>query len=133
MVNIDGNQSVEIKREKDKWYFDPRIEREFQCGPVFRSDDVIYREVQIPTEFWKIAVIVKEDGNLSATAYLQSKKCLIDDLEFAYGEYKTYQVHISTIENLIGLDFGNLRKYDPKDCLESSRVHIINSSDDIII
>lgn len=210
VVNIDGSQLVSIKREKkDKWYFDPRIEGEFQCGlevyehkdidqghltrrldpvwggeelankanedtfhltncapqheslnrktwsdledyilqnaanykikvtvftgPVFRSGDVIYREIQIPAEFWKIAVIVNEDGNLSATAYLRSQKCLIDNLEFAYGKYKTYQVDISTIENLTGLDFGDLRKYDPKDLLESTRVHIIKSPEDIII
>ncbi|MER2090356.1 MAG: DNA/RNA non-specific endonuclease, partial [Sporosarcina sp.] len=53
-------------------------------GPVFRMDDVIYRGVQIPAEFWKIAVIVKKDGNLSATAYLQTQKNLIEDLEFVY-------------------------------------------------
>ncbi len=43
-------------------------------GPVFRSDDLIYRGVQIPAEFWKVVVIVKQDGHLSATAYLQSQK-----------------------------------------------------------
>ena len=74
-------------------------------GPVFRVDDIVYRGVQIPAEFWKIAVIVKKDGNLSATAYLQTQKNLIENLEFAYGEYKTYQVPISKIEAITGLDF----------------------------
>ena len=100
-------------------------------GPVFRMDDIIYRGVQIPAEFWKIAVIVKEDGNLSATAYLQTQKNLIEDLEFAYGEYKTYQVPISKIEAITGLDFEDLRNYDPLNQLESTIGYVIDASGDI--
>ena len=100
-------------------------------GPVFRMDDIIYRGVQIPAEFWKIAVIVKKDGNLSATAYLQTQKNLIENLEFAYGEYKTYQVPITKIETLTGLDFDNLRNYDPINQLESTIGHVIETSVDI--
>lgn len=100
-------------------------------GPMFRSDDMIYRGVQIPVEFWKVAVIVKEDGNLSATAYLQSQKNLIENLEFAYGEYKTYQVKISDIEKLTGLDFGELRNHDPIAQLEAKIGHIIETPEDI--
>lgn len=102
-------------------------------GPVFRADDILYRNVQIPAEFWKVAVIVKKNGELSATAYLQTQKGLIKDLEFEYGEYKTYQVRVATIENLTGLDFGNLRNYDPKERFEINEVgHIINNSEDIV-
>ncbi|KAA0966771.1 endonuclease [Sporosarcina sp. ANT_H38] len=100
-------------------------------GPVFRMDDIIYRGVQIPAEFWKIAVIVKKDGNLSATAYLQTQKNLIEDLEFAYGEYKTYQVPISKIEAITGLDFVDLRNYDPLNKLESAIGYVIETSGDI--
>jgi endonuclease G len=100
-------------------------------GPVFRMDDIIYRGVQIPAEFWKIAVIVKKDGNLSATAYLQTQKNLIEDLEFAYGEYKTYQVPISKIEAITGLNFEDLRNYDPINQLESTIGYVIDASGDI--
>ncbi|MEH7050100.1 DNA/RNA non-specific endonuclease [Bacillus pseudomycoides] len=205
VVNIDGKQLIDIKREKDKWHFDPRIEKKFQCGPelyqdndidqghlvrrrdpvwgnvaqeankdtfhftncspqhknlnqktwldledyilnnaensklkvtvftgpIFRSDDIVYRGVQIPAEFWKIAVIVKEDDRLSATAYLQTQKNLIDNLEFAYGEYKTYQVPVSKIESLTGLDFGDLRHHDPITRLESTIGHVIEAAEDI--
>lgn len=31
-VNIDGNFSYRIKREPDKWFFDPRLDREEQTG-----------------------------------------------------------------------------------------------------
>ncbi|VDH00336.1 Nuclease precursor [Lysinibacillus sphaericus] len=100
-------------------------------GPVFRIDDIIYRGVQIPAEFWKIAVIVKRDGNLSATAYLQTQKSLIEDLEFAYGEYKTYQVPILKIEAITGLDFEDLRNFDPLNQLESTIGYVISASQDI--
>ncbi|MBN1266025.1 MAG: DNA/RNA non-specific endonuclease, partial [Anaerolineales bacterium] len=84
-------------------------------GPVFRESDPPYLEVhRIPEEFWKVAVMVKDDGQLSATAYLQSQRDLISDLEVeAYGQYKTYQVPIADIEGLTGLDFGALRQHDP--------------------
>lgn len=100
-------------------------------GPVFRLDDVIYRGVQIPAEFWKIAVIVKKDGDLSATAYLQTQKNLIEDLEFAYGEYKSYQVPISKIEAITGLDFEDLRNHDPLHQFESTIGYVIEVPGDI--
>ncbi|QBP42811.1 DNA/RNA non-specific endonuclease [Paenisporosarcina antarctica] len=204
VVNIDGNQLIDIERN-DNWYFDSRIKIEYQCGPelyknnpldrghlvrrrdpnwgesaekankdtfhftncapqhsnlnqkswldlenyilhnaknsnlkvtvftgpVFKVDDITYRGIQIPAEFWKIAVIVKEDGSLSATAYLQTQKNLTEDLEFAYGEYKTYQVPISKIEVMTGLDFGAIRDHDPINQLESSIGRVIKKSGDI--
>lgn len=205
-VNIDANQLIDVEREKDKWYFDPRIERTFQSGPdlysdnsldrghlvrrrdpvwgemakeanedtfhftncspqhanfnqktwldlenyildhaknnklkvtvftgpVLRIDDMIYRGFQIPAEFWKVVVMVKEDGALSATAYLQTQKNLIEDLEFAYGKYKTYQVPVSHIEALTGLQFGDVRNNDPIGRLESTMmIHVIGNVDDI--
>ncbi|MCC5465680.1 DNA/RNA non-specific endonuclease [Pelosinus baikalensis] len=109
-------------------------------GPVFRTDDMLYRGVKIPAEFWKIAVMVKEDGNMSATAYLQTQKNLIRDLDFAFGSYKTYQVAVSNIEILTGLDFGDLRNHDPlrsitevADDTESAIVNVINTPSDIRI
>ena len=90
-------------------------------GPVFRSDDMIYRgKFKIPAEFWKVAVMIKDDGKMSATAYLQTQKNMIENLEFAYGEYKTYQVPVARIEEITGLDFGELSQYDPIANIESS-------------
>lgn len=107
-------------------------------GPVFRSDDMLYRGVQIPAEFWKVVVMVKANGTLSATAYLQTQKNLIRDFEFAYGSYKTYQVSIAIVENLTGLMFGNLQSHDPF-CrtktnayhLETTIAHVIEKPEDI--
>lgn len=94
-------------------------------GPVFRADDPIYRdEYQIPVEFWKVVAMVKGDGMLSATAYIQSQDNYIRDLEFAYGAYQTYQVPLGLIEELTGLDFGDLYQFDPMGRDESSGILI---------
>jgi endonuclease G len=205
-VNIDGAQIQPLKRDADKWFFDPRIERDFQMGPevyskndldrghlvrrldpvwgsraaeanddtfhftncspqhknlnqktwqgledyilknadvhdlrvsvftgpVFRNDDMLYRDrFQIPAEFWKVVVMVKADGKPSATAYLQTQKNLIIDLEFAFGEYKTYQVPVTRIEALTGLDFGKLRNFDPLANIEATLGRVIHMPQDI--
>jgi len=210
-VNIDGSELQQLERKNDVWYYDPRIERNFQygpelysnndldrghlvrrldpvwgsnfkdanedtfhfsncspqhknlnqktwldledyilrnadvhdlkvnvfTGPVFNQNDLIYRgKYLIPSEFWKVVTIVKndDDHSISSTAYLQTQKQLIEDLKFVFGEYKTYQVSISKIESLTGLDFGNLRNFDPfskrKDIIP---VRIINNEKDIIL
>jgi endonuclease G len=95
---------------------------------VFRTNDMEYRGVQIPAEFWKVVVMVKADGAVSATAYLQTQKNLIENLEFAYGAYKTYQVPISHIEKLTDLQFGELRTHDP---IDSPTIHVIEMARDI--
>ena len=91
-------------------------------GPVFAADDDQYRGIQLPRQFWKVVVMVKDDGaggTLSATAYLLSQEKLIKGLEvadlkaFSYGEYRTYQVPVSRIEQLTGLSFGRLTDFDP--------------------
>jgi endonuclease G len=95
-------------------------------GPVFRDDDTVYRgRYRIPAEFWKVVAMVKPDGALSATAYLQTQKNLIDNLEFAYGSYKTYQVPVARIEHLTDLDFGSLRGADPLAGQESTFAGIV--------
>lgn len=86
---------------------------------------MIYRgKFKIPAEFWKVVVMVKDDGNMSATAYLQTQKNMIENLEFAYGEYKTYQVPVARIEEITGLDFGELSKYDPIANIEAAGLMI---------
>jgi endonuclease G len=80
-------------------------------GPVFRDDDTPYRGVRIPREFWKV-VVIRTPARPSATAYMVSQAKELQDLEFAFGRYKTYQVAIKEVERLTGLDFGTLARYD---------------------
>ena len=87
-------------------------------GPVFRTDDPPYRDFLLPLDFWKVVVMVKDDGTLSATAYTLTQRDLVTGLEFLFGEFRTYQVPLRQIEEWTDLDFGDLRNFDPKDALE---------------
>jgi DNA/RNA endonuclease G (NUC1) len=87
-------------------------------GCVFKPDDRSHKKVQIPAKFWKILVMTKEDGTLSATGYIVQQDDLIQDitereLGFVYEQFKTYQVPITDIEAATGLTFG-LNDFDPK-------------------
>ncbi len=193
-VNIDGRKDVNIRREKDKWFYDPRIDRSEQIGedlyssnpldrghlvrrldpawgndfevakvanddtfhftncspqhqdfnqskkvwagledyllqnannldlkisvfsgPVFRENDKKYRNYKLPREFWKVAVMIKKDKTLSATAYLLSQEKMIGNLEsdFVFGAYSTYQTSIEAIEKLTDFDFQDLKAAQP--------------------
>lgn len=84
-------------------------------GPVFAADDAVYRGIQLPKQFWKIAVMVRAK-KLHATAYLLSQAALIQNLkeaDFAYGAYRTFQVPVKKVEQLTGLSFGKLSAADP--------------------
>jgi endonuclease G len=84
-------------------------------GPIFRADDRAYRGALLPREFWKVVVMVKaETGELSATAYMLSQANLFTDLEFVFGQFRTYQVPVTHVEKLTGLRFGKLKDFDPK-------------------
>ncbi len=86
-------------------------------GPVFAEDDDDYRGVKLPRQFWKVAVMVKGSGQLSATGYLLSQEQLLQGLEraeeFSYADYRTFQVPVGRIEALTGLSFHSLTGFDP--------------------
>lgn len=85
-------------------------------GPVFRDDDRKHRGLKLPREFWKIVVFQKAAGEPSAVAFILSQRDLIKDLppeEFEVGPYAPFQVKILKIEQLTGLDFGQLTSHDP--------------------
>ncbi len=90
-------------------------------GPVLAAGDPECRGVQLPREFWKVVVIGRAGGKLSATAYLLSQAELIQNLEeFTYGAHRTFQVPLRRIETVTTLDFGPLRGFDPLDTDESA-------------
>jgi endonuclease G len=90
-------------------------------GPVFNDDDMVYRGIKIPKSYWKIVAANSSSGDsVYATGYLLSQGEWLDDLEFVFGEYRTFQVPISTIENLTGLNFGNLSQDDPLQISETT-------------
>jgi len=209
--NIDGGRLQRIKREKDRWFLDPRIDTRFQIGdelyrdndldrghlvrrldpawgdiaearlgagdtffftncspqhikfnqqlwleledylldnaetrgfaacvftgPVFDAGDPVYRGVQLPRAFWKVATMVHDQRDaLTATGYIVSQGDLIQDIEFVFGEFRTYQVPLRRLEELTGLDFGTLRDADPLAQEEStSAPHQLLTPDDVVL
>ncbi len=89
-------------------------------GPVFSEADIEYRGVQIPEQFWKVVAMVAPGGTLHATAYLLSQRQFLDDLEFVFGKFRTYQTSVAKIEELTGLSFGKLSQHDPLNGTESA-------------
>lgn len=83
-------------------------------GPVFREDDPEYRGIRVPLEYWKVAVLVGDDGQLNSLAFLVTQEDLIRPVveEAAIDTARTFQTSVSEIERITGLDFGRLRTHD---------------------
>lgn len=64
---------LERKAKKDK------IRISVITGPIFKASDPQYKNnamdapVRIPLEFWKVCALIREDGTLSATAFVLSQ------------------------------------------------------------
>lgn len=89
-------------------------------GPVFSEDDIPYRGVLLPLQFWKIAALIKNDGTLSVSGYMLSQEKFLEgiDVEEAirdtgFGQYRTYQVSLSKIAQLTGLYLEPYYSKDP--------------------
>jgi endonuclease G len=83
-------------------------------GPIFTEDDRPYRGALLPLAYWKVAVMIHDQRDaLTATAYIVSQKDLLSRLEFVFGQFKTYQVSITELEQRTNLDFGDLKRFDP--------------------
>lgn len=103
-------------------------------GPVFAATDPTYRDVRLPGAYWKVAVMVRADGTrLSATGYLVSQSDLLTNLEFVYGQFKTYQVSIGVIQSLTGISFGPLTTLDPLHGQESAQARELTVPSDITV
>ncbi len=103
-------------------------------GPVFGEHDRLYRGVQLPEEFWKVVAMVREDGSLHATAYLLTQADLLTDFEFAFGQFKTFQVPLARVEELTDLSFGRLPDHDPLAAIEGvGALRLLRRPQDVLI
>ncbi len=90
-------------------------------GPVFGDDDPVYTtrdgdEVPLPLSYWKVVAMVKDGGQLSATAYLISQKDLVGELlEAPSFRIEEFQTTVREIERMTQLSFDQLRDFDPLD------------------
>lgn len=90
-------------------------------GPVFSADDIPYRNVKLPLQFYKIAAMIRKDGQPSVTGYLLTQDVekyrgmeLLETIgEDGFGAFKTYQVPLRTIQQLTGLNLERLMQFDP--------------------
>ena len=84
-------------------------------GPVFRGNDMPYRGILLPKEFWKLIVYVRDNGKPGAVAFVLSQESLIKSYpaeDFVVGPYKPFQVKISELEQRINLNFGGIDTFD---------------------
>ncbi len=89
-------------------------------GPIFSEDDLAYRGILLPLQFWKMAAVIKNNGKLSVTAYVLSHKDYLDDVsnrgligDTGFEEYKTYQIPLRRLQELTNLHLDDLLEYDP--------------------
>lgn len=91
-------------------------------GPVFGRQDPVYRGVDIPLKFFKVAVFI-QGGKLAATGYVVDQTPELADLPDVprpavteeappLGPFRTFQVPIRDIATLTGLDLGQLVAVD---------------------
>ena len=59
--------------------------------------------------------------------------CQLTDLEFVFGQFRTYQVPVSEVEKRTGLDFGKLRRADPLKDRESFAIREIDKLEEIVL
>lgn len=83
-------------------------------GPFFTHNDMTFKEsgARIPNAYWKVVAFISETGLPSATAYKISQEKELAELEFAYGQYKTYQISIQEVMDNTSIDFSELLQYD---------------------
>jgi endonuclease G len=67
-------------------------------GLVLSNQDIPYRGVHLPKQFWNVMVMVKEDGELSVTAYLLRQDRLLQGREeFSFEDLQNLSGYCSEV------------------------------------
>ena len=123
-------QASAFNRGKDRWQgleqflLEKHAKKEKRrviviTGPLFSDKDPIYKNermdysVRCPLEFWKVCVLIRQNGTPSATAFVlpQEEIKKLPGFEEAFDVTAT-QITIAELEQKTGLDFGKLRNLD---------------------
>jgi endonuclease G, mitochondrial len=88
-------------------------------GPLFAANDPVYQNdkmdysVRCPLQYWKVCALVRDDGSVSATAFLLNQSEIRDlpGFEETFDVAAT-QVKISDLETKTKLSFGDLKEHD---------------------
>jgi endonuclease G, mitochondrial len=123
-------QASQFNRGKDRWQgleqylLEKHAKKDKRrmtiiTGPLFAANDPLYQNdkmsyaVRCPLQFWKVCVLVREDGLPSATAFILNQ----DEIKDLPGFEETFdvaatQIKLSDLEKRTKLSFGDLKKHD---------------------
>jgi endonuclease G len=107
-------------------------------GPIFKANDLAYRNVLVPRSYWKVIGYV-EDGTLKAKAYVLTQDDLESKLEsLGLEPFNLYQVAIRELGGLTQLDFGPLTAADTMppataDASGAGVARVIRGRSDIVV
>jgi endonuclease G len=105
-------------------------------GPVLAPDDPPYRGVLLPRQFYKVVAVVDAAGTLSVTGYVLGQHAFLPSVltEAAFGAYRTFQVPVSMIAALTGLDLSAYAAADPLGAVEATvAAHALTTYADIVL
>lgn len=108
-------------------------------GPVFTSSDPEYRDVLIPKQFWKVAVVSRPTGSLASLGFIVDQSALVSQVVTfdPTSVAKTFQVPVRQIEAATGLRFGRLADLDAATvdsfAVGATAQRELKSFDDIVI
>jgi endonuclease G len=123
-------QASAFNRGKDRWQgleqflLEQHAKKEKRrmvviTGPLFGSSDPVYKNekmnytVRCPLQFWKVCVLIRQNGTASATAFVLGQEEIKDlpGFEEAFDVAAT-QIKIADLEKQTGLSFGALKEHD---------------------
>jgi endonuclease G, mitochondrial len=83
-----------------------------QNDPVYKNDQMTY-SVRCPLQFWKVCVLIREDGTPAATGFVLGQEDIRDlpGFEEAFDVAAT-QIKIADLETRTGLNFGEVKLFD---------------------
>jgi endonuclease G, mitochondrial len=123
-------QASPFNRGKDRWQgleqflLEKHAKKEGRrmivvTGPLFAPNDPVYKNdrmdysVRCPVQFWKVCVLIRQDGTPSATGFVLGQ----EDIQNLPGFEETFdvaatQIRIADLEQRTGLDFGEIKNFD---------------------
>jgi endonuclease G, mitochondrial len=113
-----------------------RLRLSVLAGPVLAPDDPPYRGVLLPRQFWKVVAVVDERGRLVVTGYVLGQDAFLPSVlaEATFGAYRTFQVPVSMIGALTGLDLTAYAAADPLGTVEATvAAHELRTYGEIVL
>jgi endonuclease G len=113
----DFNQSRNLWLGLESFILDQAIADQSRVvvftGPIFDKFDPPYRGLRVPKQFWKV-LVRRVSGKLRATGFVVDQGPLLVQIPEAKARFQpeVFQRRIQLIEELAGMNFGNLRKQD---------------------